>query len=169
MRKSFVLVLALVAALVALAAASAASAASIATGAGSETGFGGGKHLIQFELSAHSGPQGDHGQVRFQVNEPTAPLDVSYRVDCLNVFAMPANGAAWISGTVTRVSPQPNAYAIAPGDRLFSYAVDGGNPSGTVPVDEFAEFIDFGVDCHLLTPFGSSPNVTQGNVNISPG
>src|SRR6478735_9201966 len=70
MRKSFVLVLALVAALVALAAASAASAASIyATGAGSQD-FAGNKHFIQFELSAHSGPQGDHGKVRFQINPP---------------------------------------------------------------------------------------------------
>jgi hypothetical protein len=81
----------------------------------------------------------------------------------------PTNGAAWISGIVTRVSPQPNTYAIAQGDRLFSYAADGGNPSGIVPVDQFDEYFDFGVDCHLLPSFGYSPNVTQGNVNISAG
>jgi hypothetical protein len=128
------------------------------------------KHYIHFDVSAHTGPQGDFGQVGFTINDPNAPLETKTDLDCVNVFPFPlVGGGAWVAGTVTKASPQPNIYAVTPGDRLEFYLVDGGSPSGTVPVDQFQAFFEF-APCKTLGPeFGYFPNVTQGNVNISTG
>src|SRR5438094_8001325 len=170
MRKLLLLLPAMVLATLAFfgATASSASAGSIyATGAGwvSFQPFTG-KHYWHFDVSAHSGPQGDQGQVGFTINDPTAPLQRQVELDCVDIFpVLGLNGAAWVAGTVTKASPQPNFYAITPGTRLEFYFVDGGNPSAT-PVDEFDPFFEF-APCDTLGFFGYSPDVTQGNVNIS--
>jgi hypothetical protein len=121
-----------------------------------------GKHYWHFDVSAH---EPDTGQVGFTINDPDFPLQTKTVLDCVNIFpVLGLNGGAWVAGTVTKASPQPNAYLITPGDRLEFYFVDGGNPS-TTPVDEFAPFFEF-APCHTLTFDGYFPDVTQGNVNI---
>jgi hypothetical protein len=70
---------------------------------------------------------------------------------------------------VTKVSPQPNLYGIMPGDQLLFYAVDGGQPSATTPVDQFDGFFGTAGACKTLSFLGYAPDVTQGNVNISTG
>jgi hypothetical protein len=173
MRKCLLLLPAVVLATVAFfgATASSASASAIyATGGGwVSVPLLTSKHYIHFDISAHSGPQGDHGQFGFTINDPTAPLDVKVNVDCLNVFPFLGMGVAWGGGAITKVSPQPNYASLMPGDQLVFYAVDGGQPSGTAPVDEFIP--DFGAPqlCKTLTFTGYNPEVTQGNVNISAG
>jgi hypothetical protein len=139
-----------------------------ATGGGWEGAFGQ-KHFVHFDVSAHTGPQGDFGQIGYTINESAAPLNVSVNVDCVNVFPIPGlQGGAWVGGAVTKVSPQPNVYGIAPGDQLAFYAVDGGNPSAA-PVDEFVAFFGLPGACKTLPFFGYYPDVTQGNVNIKTG
>jgi hypothetical protein len=136
-----------------------------ATGAGA-SGFGGFNHAIQFQVSAHQAP--DQGQVGFSFSDPFSPLDARVSLDCVNVFPVVGlNGAAWVAGTVTRASPQPNVYAITPGTRLEFYLVDGGNPSAA-PVDTFDVFYEF-APCDTLPFFGNFMNVTQGNVEIKTG
>ena len=105
----------------------------------------------------------------FTVNDPTAPLQSKVNLDCVNIFpVLGLNGAAWVAGTVTKASPQPNVYSVTPGTRLEFYFVDGGDPSATAPVDEFVPFFEF-APCNALSFSGYFPDVTQGNVNISTG
>lgn len=172
MRKALLLLSVLVVAVMALVAATTANAASIyAVGAGSTDLGTGNKHFIQFSVSAHNGKTRDSGQVQFQINDPTFELDVRVAVDCVNVFPfLLTNGAAWITGAATRVSPQPNFFGIVPGDRLDFYALDGGNQSSSAPVDQFDPvLIPNPLPCELFPAFPYGPNVTQGNVNISTG
>ncbi|MGB2953531.1 MAG: hypothetical protein WBB74_09105 [Gaiellaceae bacterium] len=171
MRKLILFLVITVTAVLAAGVASATAGSIYATGAGwvSFQPFTP-KHYIHFDVSAHTGPSGDFGHLGFTVNDPTFPLDVRTTLDCVNVFAAPlVNGDAWVSGTVTSVSPQPNAYGVMPGDRQETYLVDGGNPSATTPVDTFDPFLGEIAPCKTLGDFGSFPDVTQGNINISTG
>jgi hypothetical protein len=147
-------------------ASSAAAAGDIhATGAGS-IAFAGSKHALQFQVSAHDTP--DHGQVGFSISDPFAPLNTKTDLDCVDVFpVLGLNGAAWVAGTVTQASPQPNVYGVVPGTRLEFYLVDGGDPSAS-PVDEFEAFFEF-APCDTIGFIGYFPNVTQGNVEIKTG
>jgi hypothetical protein len=169
MRKSSFLVLVAVLATLAFlgATAAVASASSIyATGAGWESfpPFTG-KHFIHFDVSAHTGPQGDFGQVHYSV--PDQAFAVTVNVDCVNVFPFTGlQGVAWVGGPITKVTP---GFGLAPGDQLAFYAVDGGNPSSTTPVDEFDGFFGSPQVCKALSFIGYGPDVTQGNVNISTG
>jgi hypothetical protein len=150
--------------------------ASQAAGAGDIHATGGGwvsfqpftpKHYIHFEVSAHEQPLVDFGQVAWRLENPTFPIAVRVALDCVNIFPAPlVTGAAWVSGTVTSVSPQPNAFGIMPGDRQETYLVDGGSPSSTTPVDDFEPVIGEIAPCKLLGDFGNFMDVTQGNINI---
>jgi hypothetical protein len=138
---------------------------------GGWTGFAPGEHVAHFSFSAHEGgSKGDYGQVHWNLQDPDLPLDVTVDVDCVNVFPTLGGSAAWIDGTVTKVSPQPNWAFVTVGSRLQFEAFDGGQPSGTIPVDEFDAFNDQPGTCKtrpevVVFP----PNVTQGNVVISSG
>jgi hypothetical protein len=76
--------------------------------------------------------------------------------------------AAWIDGTVTKVSPQPNFAGVTVGSRLQFEAVDNGQPSGANPVDEFDAFNDQTGTCKARPQVYFPPNVQQGNVVINP-
>jgi hypothetical protein len=173
MRKPFLFVAVVVALIAAFAAtASRAEAAAIkATGAGwvsfqPVTP----KHYVHFEVSARERPLVDFGQVDWRLEEPTTPIAVRVDLDCVNIFPAPlVTGAAWVAGTVTSVSPQPNFFGVMPGDRQEFYLVDGGNPSATTPVDEFSPLFSEAAPCKTLGDIGYFPDVTQGNVNISTG
>lgn len=126
------------------------------------------ERYVQFNFSAHTGPNGDFGHVGFFIDDPLFPLDVKVDVDCVNVYpAPPFRGGAWIAGVATSVSPEPNAYSIATGDTLFFSALDGGEPSGSMPVDSFEGWFDLG-DCKVLAPYTPPPDVTHGNIVIEP-
>jgi hypothetical protein len=135
-------------------------------------GVGGGKAnfgLYSFSFSAHSGPNGDFGQVHFEQVEPYPfPVDVVADVDCVNVFGLPGAGNAWIGSVITKISPVPNTLGLDEGDRLLWLAVDGGEPSAAVPVDYFDGFIT-NLSCKLFGPSGAPPNVDHGNVVIKAG
>jgi hypothetical protein len=122
-----------------------------------------GEKFIKFAFSAHTGPSGDFGSFRFTIEEPSPPLDVHVDIDCVNVFPNPPGAGGWVAGEVTRVTPNPNAYLIAPGDRLEFGINDYGNPSGLVP-DEIDGYYEF-APCKLLGPSFQSP-ISQGNINI---
>jgi hypothetical protein len=125
----------------------------------------GGPKFIKFAFSAHTGPNGDFGSSRFTIESPPgfAPLDVHVDVDCVNVFANPPGAGVWFAGVVTKVTPDPNDYAIARGDRLAFNANDYGNPPGLIP-DEYNGYYEF-ASCELLGPTPESP-ISQGNINI---
>jgi hypothetical protein len=138
---------------------------------GGWSGFAPGEHIAHFSFSAHEGPNGDFGQVHWNLQDPDLPLDVTVRVDCVSIMPSLLGPNAWIDGVVTSVSPQPNAAAVMVGDRLAFQARDGGEPSSTGMVDEFDAFLEsestVGVaNCKLRPPLPLSPNVTQGNVVI---
>jgi len=150
---------------------------SAAGGAGDVKGVGGGwvafppltsAKYLHFSFSAHSGPQGDFGQVQFSISDDLGtPLDVSADVDCLNTIAFPTvRGVGWFSAVVKRVDPSGNLFGISPGDRMYFQIVDGGDPSAR-PVDDFQIYTDLAVSCKMLTPILGPPDVTQGNIVIS--
>lgn len=124
---------------------------------------------VHFGFSAHSGPNGDFGQLALSIRDPVFPLDLKLDIDCLSVFAVPmTNGGAWLSGVVTSVRPDPNLDMIFVGQRLYFAALDGGEPSDP-PVDSLEAWFDFGVSCKLLPPYAAPPDVTHGNIVISDG
>jgi len=131
-------------------------------------GFAPGEHVAHFAFSAHEGPNGDFGQVHWNLEDPQLPLDVTISVDCVNVFPSLVGGTAWMDGPVTKVSPQPNAYTITVGTRLAFEAVDSGLPSATTMVDEFDAFYET-TPCKLQPPMYLGPDVTQGNIVVSTG
>ena len=119
---------------------------------------------FKFSLSAHSGPNGDFGQVHFEQGDP-APLDLIADVNCVSVFGVPGMGGAWIGSIITKIDPNP--FNVQEGDAILWLANDGGNPSGATPVDYF----DGGftpADCHQ-PPLFLAPNITEGNLVIKPG
>jgi len=147
-------------------AAIAAGADIYGVGGGSIT-FGGVVRFAKFAFSGHTGPQGDFGSFRFTVEDPDAPLDVHVDVDCVNVFPvpLPPGGGGWMGGPVKNVTPQPNAFGIAPGDELLIGFNDFGEPSDPIP-DEWAPYFGIGPQgCKLLGPDTHFP-VTQGNIVV---
>jgi hypothetical protein len=165
--------------LVAVVALSAVVAPTATANSGAEVkGVGGGwvgfppltsERYVQFNFSAHIGATRNFGHVGFVIEDPLFPLDVKVDVDCVNVYPVPPfRGGAWIAGVATSVSPEPNLYFIATGDRLFFSALDGGEPSGSTPVDSLEGWFDLG-DCKLLGPYTPPPDVTHGNIVIETG
>jgi hypothetical protein len=173
MRNAIVAVIAV--ASVALVAVGAASAGGNAYGVGGGwTGFAPGEHVAHFAFSAHERPNGDFGQVHWNLEDPQLQLDVTVNVDCVNVFPSLFGGTAWMDGPVTSVSPQPNFAGVMVGDRLAFQAMDGGEPSAAGMVDEFDAFLESdvtigGIDCKKRPPLFLTPNVTQGNVVVNTG
>jgi hypothetical protein len=141
-------------------------------------GVGGGKAdfgLQSFDISAHTGPQGDFGHVAVTEYAPTGALIVSVRVDvtCVHIHG-PIGGtfdAGVIRGNVSSVTPVPNGALILPGATLIFLIKDGGNLSSG-PVDDFyspnADTVP-AMSCKDLFYLGSLDNVTQGNINIDLG
>jgi hypothetical protein len=126
MRK-FLLTITVVGALVALGGTAFAVAAS--TQSADVYGVGAGKTdtgMFKFDLSAHTTGVRDFGHVG--VTETADATQVSYYldVDCVNVFGTTAS----IGGTVKKVTPFPNTFGYAVGDRFLVVAQDGGNPFG---------------------------------------
>jgi hypothetical protein len=135
---------------------------------GGWTGFAPGEHIAHYSFSAHEGPNGDFGQVHWNLQDPDFPLDITVDVDCVNAFPSLFGGsAAWIDGVVTKVSPQPNFAGLTVGSRVQFEAADGGEPSGVVPVDQFDAFGDQVGSCKDRPQFPLTPNVQQGNVVIN--
>jgi hypothetical protein len=154
---------------VALWATGTAAAGANAYGVGGGwTGFAPGERIAHFAFSAHEGPNGDFGQVHWNLEDPDFPLNVTVDVDCVNVFPSLFGGAAWIDGPVTSVSPQPNFAGVTVGTRLAFQAVDGGSPSSTTMVDSFDAFLE-AVSCKAQPLIPLTPNVTQGNVVVRTG
>jgi hypothetical protein len=161
MRK-FLLTIAVVGALVAL--GSAAFAVAAPTKSADVYGVGGGKTAggtFKFDLSAHTTGVRDFGHVG--VTETMGLNQVSYylEVDCVSVFG---TTTAAISGTVKKVTPFPNTFGYAVGDRFFVVAYDGGNTSSAAPVDAFYA-LRSSTSCRPDSII-VAPNVTQGNITV---
>lgn len=128
------------------------------------------RHLAQFSISAHTGPSGDFGSAQFSVTDEVAPLDVSSDIDCLNVFPVPTyHGGAWASGIVTRVDDPAGIWGISPGDRIYYFMLDGGEPSSLGPVDDFEPYYNIfaSASCKLLSiPPNEFPDITSGNIVV---
>jgi hypothetical protein len=123
-----------------------------------------GQKFIKFAFSAHTGASGDFGSFRFTIEDPNAPLDAHVDVDCVNVFANPPGAGGWIGGAITKVTPYPNIYDLAPGDQMAFGINDYGNPGGLVP-DELAGYYGFPQVCKLQGPTPQIP-ISQGNITI---
>jgi hypothetical protein len=155
--------------LVATSSALAAGADIYGVGGGSLE-FGTGMKYVKFAFSAHSGPKGDFGSLRWTVEDPNFPLDVHVDIDCVNLTVFPPGEGGFIGGTVTRVYDPANFWGIAEGEGEVFGINDLGNPSGLTP-DEFFPY--FGADfpdqfCKDLAPFNQTP-IDQGNININLG
>lgn len=142
---------------------SAAGADVYGVGGGS-INFGGAVKFAKFAFSGHTGPQGDFGSFRFTIEDPSTPLDAHVDVDCVNVFPFPPGAGGWIGGTVSRATPQPNAFFITPGDQLVFGINDFGEPSDLTP-DELNAFVGSPQVCKLVGPFSHIP-IDQGNIVI---
>src|SRR2546430_1730770 len=55
---------------------------------------------FKFSLSAHSGRNGDFGQVHFEQGSGTFAVDLIADVNCVSVFGVPGMGGAWIGSIV---------------------------------------------------------------------
>jgi hypothetical protein len=140
-------------------------------------GVGGGRAdfgFVKFDLSAHTGPQGDFGHVQVTQTGPTGELEVSYwlDVDCVHIHG-PAStqpfGRGVIRGVVRRVAPSPNVIGVELGQRLIVFIKDAGDPSGEPPLDDFlAPHTDIFAErsCKELLWLGDANNVSQGNVAV---
>ena len=142
---------------------------SALTARGADTyGVGGGwvgPRLLHFAFSAHEGPDGDYGQAVVRTADGLSPLQVTADIDCVNVVGQ----GAIFTGVVTKVSPEPNAFGVFVGEEVGADVFDGGEPSAGV-VDTFVVFtgaLPPPPACKGFPPF-SSPDVTQGNVNVKP-
>ena len=135
---------------------------------------GGGKTSLgmeSFDLSAHTGPQGDFGHYGTKVYNPvTGELIARYKVDvdCVNVHG-PGERAV-IKGLVKSVEPTPNALGVDLGERVILGVDDESNPGDAVPLDDwFNPHSDtFPGDCKNIVYIANVNNVTQGYVNIKP-
>ena len=150
--------------------ASSSGASNPAKGADIE-GVGAGRiffGLGNFNLSAHSGPNGDFGHV--QESEPG--LDVYVDIDCVAVHDGLAKKSAIISGIVRRVNA--NLFGIDVGDRETFQVDDGGEPRNDAfdAVDAFYFLYpaqNAQVDCKTIPPLVLSPDVTEGNIVVRSG
>lgn len=125
---------------------------------------------MKFAFSAHSGPKGDFGSLRWTIEDPNAPLDVHVDIDCVNLTVFGPGEGGFIGGTVTRVTPAPNLWGVVEGEGEVFGINDFGNPSDLTP-DEFFPY--FGADfpdqlCKTIPPAGQ-PSIDQGNINIKLG
>jgi hypothetical protein len=135
---------------------------------------GGGKTTLgmeSFDLSAHTGPQGDFGHWGTKVyNSITGELIVRYKVDvdCVNVHG-PGERAV-IKGAVKSVEPSPNTLGVTVGQRMILGVDDETNPGDPVPMDDwFNPHSDtFPGDCKTIVYIANVNNVTQGQINIKP-
>ena len=122
----------------------------------------------QFDLSAHTGPNGDFGHFGTKVYDPFGALIVRYKVDidCVNVHG-PGERAV-IKGAVKSVSPVPNTLGITPGHRVILGVDDESNQGDPVPLDDwFAPHADtFPGNCKNIVYIANVNNVNQGNINI---
>lgn len=132
---------------------------------------GGGKTTLgteSFDLSAHTGPQGDFGHWGTKLYSPTGELIVRYKVDvdCVNVHG-PGKRAV-IKGAVKSVEPEPNLLGITVGHRTILGVDDEGNPGDPVALDDwFNPNADtFLGNCKNIVYIANVNNVTQGNINI---
>jgi hypothetical protein len=136
-------------------------------GGGSQD-FGTGTKIFKFAFSAHTGPNGDFGSSQFSFEDPTAPLDMTVDIDCVNVQPFPPGNGVWFGGTVKKVSPQPNAYGVMPGNQEMFHANDFGNPSGLI-ADEYGVYLyAFQGACKFQGSYHELP-ISQGNINIKLG
>ena len=124
-----------------------------------------------FDLSAHTGPNGDFGHYGTEVYDPFGALIVRYKVDvdCVNVHG-PGERAV-IKGAVKSVSPVPNTLGITPGHRVILGVDDESNPGDPVPMDDwFAPHADtFPGNCKNVVYIANVNNVNQGQINIKLG
>jgi hypothetical protein len=146
------------------ASAAAANGDIHAVGAGA-IDIGGVRRVVKFAFSGHSRPRGDFGSLRLKRDDPFSPFDLHAEIDCVNVFPFPPGAGGWLSGLIRRVTPQPNVFGLAPGDRLLVGVNDFGEPSDPID-DEFNAFkIVPSPLCKLLGPARHIP-IDQGNINI---
>lgn len=153
----------------------AASEASNPTRGADIYGVGGGKTDVgtfDFDLSAHSEPNGDFGRVGVRESTPVYELQYSVAVDCVNINPVTSEElGGTISGVVTKVSPVPNVPGITVGHRFFFFVQDGGEPSPRLLVDSFIPKIDPAppANCKTISLGGAQKNVTQGNIVVKSG
>jgi hypothetical protein len=129
MRRVALLLLAIVFGIAALAGAVNVRASNASVGA-DIFGVGGGKTdfgFTTFSISAHSGSNGDFGQVVVKESLPVEEREYTVDVDCVNVD--PVAMSAVVSGLVTRITPVPNFKGIVVGHRFFFLLQDRGQPS----------------------------------------
>jgi hypothetical protein len=155
-----------------------ASAKSLSGNSGADIyGVGGGKvdgGIQKFDLSAHEGPNGDFGHVSVTITDPLGRLIVSYTVNvtCVHIHTLETDtyGRGVIKGDVKSVTPVPNLLGLVVGSTVDFGIKDGGNPSSSMPVDDFwapgSPGVPPTVSCKAFFYTGNLSNVTQGNVNI---
>jgi hypothetical protein len=157
----------------ALSALLAAAPTTLAAGAdvygvgGGSINFGpGGPKFIKFAFSAHTGPSGDFGSLRFTFESPPAfaPVDMHVDIDCVNVSLSPPGAGGWIGGPVKKITPEPNFLGLSPGDQVMFGINDYGNPPGLIP-DEISGYYGAPQLCKALAPSPQDP-ISQGNINI---
>ena len=138
------------------------------TGSG-HVDLGGEQHFVTFNVSAHTGPRGDYGSCRLTFEGSIPPVDVHVNVDCLNAFPQAPGAGAWVAGVVKKVTPTPNSFQINPGDRMYFFVTDYGNP-GSMPADQIGVFFSppIFIDCETQVAAGGAP-IETGNINISLG
>lgn len=125
---------------------------------------------VQFDVSAHTGPNGDFGTVA--VTESLPMETISYRVDLDCVHVNGQFRSATVSGTVKKVSPTSNTLGIEVGDRQAFEMVDNGEPTPPVPVDWFRPLhqrLASPGACKTSILVFAPRNVTQGNVVVKAG
>jgi hypothetical protein len=146
-------------------------------------GVGGGTthtpFMQHFDMSAHTGPQGDFGTIGVTETDPTGATVLSYKVDvsCLHVHGTVPGGPlnrGVIKGQVSNVSPTVNPFGVTQGATLIFGIKDGdaGMPQSTSPVDDFfAPNTDVfpGLSCKFIFYVGNFNNVVTGNVVIKAG
>jgi hypothetical protein len=149
--------------------ASATNAYIFGVGAGSINSPTGVK-MTKFAFSAHAGPQGDGGSLRWTIEDPNAPLDVHVDIDCVNLThtVSPPGAGGFIGGTVTRVTGAAGHYGVSQGDGQVFGINDFGDASGPTP-DEFSPYSGRDLPdtfCRGLGPMPQAP-ISQGNININ--
>ena len=120
-----------------------------------------------FDLSAHTGPQGDFGHWGETVYDLAGQLIVRYRIDvnCVHIHGM---DRGIIRGVVDKVEPTPNALGITLGETILLAIKDGGQPSAG-PVDSWFDFhrdVFPAVSCKNIFLIFAASNVNQGNVLV---